>query len=67
MICISMVDPAQIVVPVSNIVVSSKNFRFGGPAGKFSGEVDGFVTSHPSLGCGTRKSSKNSALPFSTG
>ena len=63
----SMVEPAQIEVVVMKVVISSKNGAWPGTAGKFSGEVEGLVTSQPYVGCGTRKSRKNSALPFRTG
>ena len=43
----SIVDPAAIEVPVMKVVISSKNLTAAGPAGKFSGEVEGFVTSQP--------------------
>ena len=44
----SMVDPATSVVPVlSDPVTSSKNGSLPGASGKFSGDVDGLVTSQP--------------------
>jgi hypothetical protein len=39
-----MVEPAQIEVVVRKVVTSSKNRSCPGTAGKFSGDVDGFVT-----------------------
>ena len=63
----SMVEPAQIEVVVRKVVISSKNRSWPGTAGKFSGEVEGLVTSQPYRGCGTRKSRKNSALPLRMG
>ena len=51
----SIVEPAVSEVPgLWNIVTSSKNGSLPGASGKFSGEVDGFVTSQPRVGCGTR-------------
>ena len=46
-LCESIVEPAQMVVVVSNVVISSKNRVWPGTAGKFSGEVEGLVTSQP--------------------
>jgi hypothetical protein len=63
----SIVEPAQIDVVVLKVVISSKNGTWPGTAGKFSGEVEGLVTSQPYFGWGTRKSRKNSALPLRTG
>ena len=64
----SMVEPATSVVPgLIEPVTSSKKGSLPGASGKFSGEVDGLVTSQPRVGCGTRKSRKNSAAPFITG
>jgi hypothetical protein len=67
-ICMSMVEPAPSVVPrLMEPVTSSKKGSLPEARGKFSGDVDGLVTSHPFRGCGTRKSRKNSAAPFITG
>ena len=64
----SIVEPAVRVVPgLTNEVTSSKNGSLPGASGKFSGEVDGFVTSQPCTGSRTRKSRKNCADPFITG
>ena len=64
----SMVEPATRLVPgLIEPVTSSKKRSLPGASGKFSGEVEGLVTSHPCRGCGTRKSRKKSAAPFITG
>ena len=64
----SIVEPATSEVPgLIEPVTSSKNGSLPGASGKFSGEVEGLVTSQPCFGCGTRKSRKNSAAPFRTG
>ena len=68
MSCVSIADPATSAVPaLIEPVTSSKKRSLPGASGKFSGEVEGFVTSHPYFGWGTRKSSRNSAAPFITG
>ena len=56
----SIDDPAHIVVPSRKLAVTSSKYGLlPPPSGKFSGEVEGFVTSHLPFGCGTRKSLKN--------
>ena len=64
----SIDDPAHMVVPSRKpAVTSSKYGLLPPPSGKFSGEVDGLVTSHFPLGCGTRKSLKNCTAPSMIG
>jgi hypothetical protein len=59
MICMSIVGPAVIVRAVNSIpLTSSKNVPLPGHAGKFSGELDGAVTSQCFCGCSTRMSSR---------
>ena len=64
----SIVEPAQIVVPgrSKSITLSWKGL-LPGQAGKFSGEVDGHVTSQSCCGYSTSVSRKNCAEPLSKG